>query len=366
MPTSQFDDLATKGVRQLKPYVAGMSSEELARKLNIHEAVKLASNENPLGASKKVIKKLRDNLEYIYLYPDSDAYTLRYKIANYLDVDVEQITLGNGSNEVLEIIARTFASSNDSIIYSRHGFIVYSIITQAIGAQSIIVDTLNWQTDISKIVAKINKNTKLIFIANPNNPTGSWITHDELNYLLEHTPKSCFIVIDEAYHEYTSPQNVPNALNVLEHFDNLIVTRTFSKIYGLAGLRVGYSISHPKVAELLNRVREPFNVNCLAQYAAVTALQEQQHIHSSKAINDQGMVQLREGIERLGLVTIPSQGNFISFALPGDGKNYFEALLHKGYIVRPLHIYEMPNYLRVTIGKLTQNEGFLKALAQVL
>jgi len=355
-----FFQLATPGVQGLQPYQPGKPIEELEREYGIKNAIKLASNENPRGPSPLVWSALQANLINITRYPDGNGFTLKKALAQKLPIDMDTITLGNGSNDVLELIARTFVSSAHSIIFSEYAFAMYPLITQAIGAKAIVTKAKNWGHDLTAMLAAIDKDTRLIFIANPNNPTGTWINKTTLKTFLKAVPEHILVVVDEAYFEYAVLEpNYPNSLEWTSEYSNLIVARTFSKAYGLAGLRVGYSISHPSVANLLNRVRQPFNVNYLALVAAETALSDSEYLEQSVASNHAGMQQLTIAFEKMGLQYIDSACNFVTVNV-GDGAKIYERLLRQGVITRPLG--NMPQHLRVSIGTQTENEQFIAAL----
>jgi histidinol-phosphate aminotransferase len=372
---NSYIDIAAPGVKGLKPYQPGKPIEELQRELGIKEVVKMASNENPQGPSPRAIEAIQKQLTETSRYPDGNGFVLKQALASHLGAKAEQITLGNGSNDVLELVARAFATANDEIIFSQYAFAVYPLVTQAINAKAVRVPAKNWRHDLDAMVASITQATKVIFIANPNNPTGTWLTEKQLLDFLHKVPRKVMVVLDEAYFEYagdpdTGVADYPNGVHLLSQFPNLIVTRTFSKVYGLAGLRVGYSISHEDIADLLNRVRQPFNVNHLGMVAAVAALGDTEYLQQSLRTNSEGIKQLQHGFEALGLAYIPSGGNFLSVEVSAKGGQtaaaVYEALLREGVIVRPVANYNMPNHLRVTVGLAAENERFLSALSKVM
>lgn len=364
--SSNFLDLANPGVKGLHPYVPGKPVEELERELGITNIVKLASNENPLGPSESVLQAIQKALPELSRYPDGNGFTLKAALAEHLSVDADQITLGNGSNDVLELLARTFLSVGDEVIFSEHAFAVYPIVTQAVGATAVVTPARNWAHDLDAMADAITDKTKLIFIANPNNPTGTWLSKGELKAFLKIVPEHVVVVLDEAYFEYVDQENYPDGIKLLKHYPNLVVTRTFSKIYGLASLRVGYGISNPDIADLLNRVRQPFNVNALAQAAAVAALADSEYLLRSREVNARGLEQLIQGFETLDLDYISSVGNFICVHIGEKAAQANDELLREGVIVRPVANYRMPEYLRVTVGTEQENETFLHALKRVL
>lgn len=357
--------LATSGVASLQPYQPGKPVEELERELGIKNIIKLASNENPLGASPKALAVLK-NPGDLSRYPDGNGFRLKAALAEYHGIDVNQITLGNGSNEILELIARAILTPAHEVIFSEHAFAVYPLVTQAIGAKSVIIPAKHWGHDVEGMLSAITANTRLMFVANPNNPTGTWLKKAELRRLLEAVPENLIVVVDEAYFDYVQEKEYPDSMAWLPDFPNLLVTRTFSKAYGLAGFRIGYGVAHKDIADLLNRVRQPFNTNSLALACAEAALSDREHIRKTIGNNQTGMKYLVESFEQLGLEYIPSAGNFICVDLKQPGREIFNRLLHEGVIVRPVDNYGMPNHLRVTIGRPEENERFVKALEKVI
>ncbi len=369
--TEKLFSLACRGVQGLKPYEPGKPIEELEREYGLSNVVKLASNENPLGVSAKVRKAVEQAINDIALYPDGNAFYLKAAIAKHLStadqtIASDNITVGNGSNDVLEIIAHCFADQNAEVIYSQHAFAVYPIVTQAVGAKHVATPAVNWGHDLSAMANAITDKTKLIFIANPNNPTGTWLSANSLHSFLKKVPENIIVVVDEAYHEYIDKAEYVSAIHWLNEFPNLIVTRTFSKAYGLAGLRIGYGVSHPAVTNILNRVRQPFNANSLALVAAQTAISDVDYLEQSIKLNNEGMAQLVSAFEKMALDYIPSVGNFVCVNVKADGNQVYEALLKKGVIVRPVGPYQMPEHIRVSVGTKAENETFLTALKSVL
>ncbi|GAB6068044.1 histidinol-phosphate transaminase [Methylothermus subterraneus] len=361
-------------IEGLTPYQPGKPIEELARELGLdpRRIVKLASNENPLGPSPKAMAAITQGWAEIARYPDGNGFALKQKLAAKLSVKMAQITLGNGSNDVLDLIARVFLGPGRSAVFAEHAFAVYPIATQAVGARARVAPAHDGSCgprfghDLEAMLAQVADDTAVVFIANPNNPTGTWVSREALWGFLKAVPGRVIVVVDEAYCEYVEAEDYPNALAWLEEFPNLIVTRTFSKAYGLAGLRVGYAVSSPEVAELLNRVRQPFNVNRLALLAAEAALDDEAHLEASRVLNRAGLAQLAEGFRALGLDFIPSLGNFIAVDVGREAGPVFAALLKKGVIVRPVANYGLPNHLRVSVGTPEENARFLAALEEVL
>ena len=367
-----FEACAAPGVRGLKPYQPGKPISELEREYGLRDIIKLASNENPLGASPLALEAMQAELATLALYPDGGGFELRRALAERHGLSPDCVTLGNGSNDVLALLAETFLQPGSEAVFSQYGFAVYPIAVQAAGGVARIAPALPSGAqqplghDLAAMAALLGENTRLVFIANPNNPTGTWLEAEALRSFIAAAPAQTVVVIDEAYCEYAVQQGVPDASTWLRQFPNLVVTRTFSKAYGLAGIRVGYSLSSPEIAGLLNRVRQPFNVNSLALAGAQAALQDQAFIQRSVASNAQGLAQLREGLAQLGLVAPPSAGNFVLVDLGQDSRPVFEALLRRGIIVRPVGNYGLPRHVRITVGTAPQNQRLLVELAAVL
>lgn len=359
-----FCDLALDCVTKLHPYVPGKPIEELERELGITDIVKLASNENPLGPSEKVLAAIAQASKELTRYPDGNGFALKAAIANKYQLNADQITLGNGSNDVLELLARAFVSPENEVIFSQYAFAVYPIVTQAVGAKAVIAPARDYGHDLQAMSTLISNKTKLIFIANPNNPTGTFLEAGGLENFISQVPETTIIVLDEAYVEY-GDRDV-NSIDWLAKYPNLVITRTFSKAYGLAGLRIGYALSNPEIADLLNRIRQPFNGNSLALAAAVVALADDQYIADTKEMNNKGMAQVIAGLEELGLSYIPSKANFLTVDIGRNSDEVFDLLLRKGVIIRPVANYGLANHIRVSIGLESENQRFLAALEQVL
>lgn len=363
-----FLALALPGVQKLSPYVPGKPVDELARELNLDPAsiVKLASNENPLGPSPKVLAAIQQELPELTRYPDGNGFTLKTRLAAHYGVTLDQVTLGNGSNDILEMVAHAWLAPGLNAVFSAHAFAVYPIATQAVGAQGKVVPAKAWGHDLDAMLAAIDDNTRVVFIANPNNPTGTWFGPEALHRFLKRVPKTVLVVLDEAYIEYADGDELPDGMKFLAEHPNLLVSRTFSKAYGLAALRVGYAISSPAIAAVLNRVRQPFNVNSLALTAACAALADEDYLQRSRQVNTAGMQQLEAGLRALNLSWIPSRGNFIAVDFGREAAPINQALLHEGVIVRPVAGYGMPHFLRVSIGTEQENARFLHVLRGVL
>lgn len=365
-----FDFLAQAlpGVQQLAPYVPGKPADELARELGLplDSIVKLASNENPLGPSPKVIAAISQAVPELTRYPDGNGFVLKQALAQKFAVELAQVTLGNGSNDILELVAKAWLAPGLNAVFSQHAFAVYPIATMAVGAECREIPANNYGHDLPAILAAIDANTRVVFIANPNNPTGTWFDQQALADFLAQVPEHVIVVLDEAYIEYAEPGELPDGMGFLAKHANLIVSRTFSKAYGLAALRIGYAISSPMIADVLNRIRQPFNVNSLGLVAAVAALEDEEYLQESRASNKQGLQQLSTAFDRLGLSYIESRGNFIAVDFARDAAPINQALLEQGVIVRPVAGYAMPTFLRVSVGTEQENARFIEVLEQVL
>ena len=360
-------DLAPSYIRGIAPYEPGKPISELAREMGLAEAgiIKLASNESPLGASPLARQALEQCLAGISRYPDGNGFELKDALSRRHGVAAECIVLGNGSNDVLEMAGRALLAPGFEAIYSQHAFAVYPIVVQGVGATGIEVPARDYGHDLAAMRRALTPKARVIFIANPNNPTGTLVPAPELEAFIAALPREVLVVLDEAYNEYLTPEARSDSIAWLKRFPNLVVTRTFSKVYGLAGLRVGYAFASPGVADLMNRVRQPFNVNSMALAAATAALGDTDFVRKSYECNRTGMRQLTQGLERLQLEYIPSHGNFVSFKV-GGAAAVFQKLLRAGVIVRPIASYGMPEHLRVTVGLESENTRFLAALERAL
>jgi histidinol-phosphate aminotransferase len=363
-----YATLAADAVGGISPYQPGMPPEELEREYGIKNAIKLASNENPAAIPVSVSEAMQTALQNAGRYPDGGGFALREALAAHLGVAAEQLTLGNGSNDVLVLLAETFLTEASTAVYDQHSFVVYRLAVQATGARALIAEsnpTDHAQPlghDLDAMRALVDETTRLIFIANPNNPTGTWVSGEQLHVFLTALPAHVIVVVDEAYFEYAQGDGYPDTLSWLAEFPNLVLVRTFSKAYGLAAVRVGYGISAPGIAELLNRVRQPFNVNSVAQAGAVAALNEQEWVARTKLANAAGLQQLREGLERLGINSLPSRGNFLLAHIGPDAAECNEYLLRDGVIVRPVANYGLPEYLRITVGTEAELDRLLVSM----
>ena len=367
-PDTRYQELAVPGVRALHPYLPGKPLAELEREYGIRNAVKLASNENPLGPAPAAIAAAQQELAGLARYPEGSGYRLTAALAKKHAVSTDAITLGNGSNDILDMVARVFLGPGREAVFSEHAFAVYPIVVQATGAAARIAaaQVANHGHDLDAMAALVGPDTRVVFIANPNNPTGTWLAELPLRRFVAGLPDHVIVVIDEAYFEYVEQPDYPDTSRWLAEFPNLVVTRTFSKAYGLAGLRVGYAVSAPGIADLLNRVRHPFNVNSVAQAAAVAALDDSAHLQAAIRLNRDGLRQLESGFEKLGLSWIASVGNFVALDTGQDAAAVYERLLQQGVIVRPVANYGLPHHLRVTVGLPEENERVLSARERAL
>ena len=359
-------ELVNRGIDDLSPYEPGKPIEDLERELGIENAIKLASNENPMGPSPKIFDSIEGVLKETHRYPDGNATRLKSTIARKFNVTDNQVTIGNGSNDIIEFVARIFLSRNDSAIYSEHAFAVYPLVVKAVGAKGIEVPAKNFSHDLDLMLESIEESTKLIFIANPNNPTGSFIEYDELIKFLKKVPEHIIVLLDQAYFDYSSFETKDMEFDDLSKFPNLIMSRSFSKAYGLAGFRVGFCVSSKEIADYLNRVRQPFNANSLALFAAEKALEDQDFIDKCLQLNLEQKELLYKELDSLGYECLPSRANFISFDCKQDSSEAFNKLLMEGVIVRSLAVYKMPNYLRVSVGLPEENLSFLEKIKLTL
>lgn len=364
-------ELAPEYIRAIQPYEPGKPISELVRDLGLdkNNVIKLASNENPLGTSPLAKEAMLKALTESARYPDGGGFELKASLSDSLGVPVEQIVLGNGSNDVLELAARIFLRPGTTAIYSQYAFAIYPLLAQAVGARGISVLAKDYGHDLMAMLAAVTPETRVIFIANPNNPTGTLCDARELFRFLERVPRDILVILDEAYNEYLSEANKANSISWLKDFQNLVITRTFSKAYGLASVRVGFALAHADIANLMNRIRQPFNVNSIGLAAAEAALHDVEFVKKAYTTNRIGMQQMTTGLSRMGLDYIPSFGNFVSVHIDGSptrSLQIYTTLLQLGVIVRPLGNYDLPNHLRVTIGTEEENNRFLTALEEAL
>jgi histidinol-phosphate aminotransferase len=364
--------LAAPSVRTLAPYVPGKPIEELEREYGVHDIIKLASNENPLGPGRLARAAIATASQEIGLYPDGGGFALKQALARKHGCELECITLGNGSNDVLVMLAEAFLAPDVEAVFSQFAFAVYPIAVQAAGATARVATAyppahpMALGHDLDAMRRLVNERTRLVFVANPNNPTGTWVDTEALRAFIASLPQTTLVVVDEAYIEYVEDPAFADASRWLDEFPHMVVTRTFSKAYGLAGLRVGYALSHPAVAALLNRVRQAFNVNSIALAAARAALDDVEHLQRSVEMNRSGMSQLEQGLDAIGVRRFPSKGNFILIDCGKPAAPIYESMLRQGVIVRPVGAYQLPTHLRLTIGTQAQNERLLAALRRAL
>src|ERR671922_2362283 len=361
-------ELSPSYVRSIAPYQPGKPIAELAREMGLdeHSIVKLASNENPRGIGPRTRAAIDAALADVARYPDGNGFELKQALSARYGVDMGSIVLGNGSNDVLELVALAFLGPGRAAVMSQHAFAVYPLATQARGARSTVLPAKNYGHDLEAMARAIDDETYVAWVANPNNPTGTFARFEEVEAFLRRVPERVLVVLDEAYNEYLPPELRSDTFKLIKRHPNLVVTRTFSKAYGLAGLRVGYALAHPSVADVMNRVRQPFNVNSLALVAATAALDDMEFVARSYAENLRGLRQLEEGARGLGLDYTPSYGNFITLRV-GKAAEIYRRLLRRGVIVRPVGGgYGLPEHLRVTAGTAQENQKFLAALAASL
>jgi histidinol-phosphate aminotransferase len=367
MTDPTLSELAPDYVRRIAPYIPGKPVEELARELGLDPStiVKLASNENPRGPSAGVRAAIASAVADVTRYPDGNGFALKSALAARLGVAAAQIVLGNGSNDILELVSLAFLEPGDEAVYSQHAFAVYPLATQARGAHGIEVAAHDYGHDLAAMRAAITARTRVVFVANPNNPTGTWLPPAAVRAFVASVPRDVVVVLDEAYDEYLEPADRADSVAWIASYPNLVVSRTFSKAHGLAALRVGYGVMDATVADLLNRVRQPFNVNALGQAAAVAALQDDAYVEESRALNRKGLAQLYAGLDALGVAYLRSHANFV-LAKVGEAGRVHVSLLEQGVIVRPVANYGLPQWLRVTVGLPAENDRFLAALAHAL
>ncbi|MAZ45592.1 MAG: histidinol-phosphate transaminase [Gammaproteobacteria bacterium] len=352
-------------IEKLTPYQPGKPIDELARELGLKNIVKLASNENPYGPSPLAIEVLRAGFDELSRYPDGGAFNLKIELSRYLGIGAEQITVGNGSNDILDLAARCALTPGSETIVSQHAFVVYRLATLSAGGNLVEVPAKEYGADLGAMLDAVSGKTSIIFLANPNNPTGTWVNSADLSVFLDKLPKHIWVVLDEAYHEYVFHDSYPDGIKLLNQYPNLIITRTFSKIFGLAGLRVGYAVSSSEIADLMNRVRQPFNVNSLGMLAASAALKDEQFVASSKRLNQENMVRFCAGLKAIGVTYIPSAANFVAFDVGRPATDIQKLLLEEGFILRPIGEYGLPNHLRMTIGTEKENAAVLDILGSI-
>jgi histidinol-phosphate aminotransferase len=364
--TCDFIALANKGVREATPYQAGKSIESLMRELNLSCVIKLASNENPLGPSPKAIKAMQKTLTDMHYYPDTGNHRLKHALAEFNGVDPEQIIIANGSDALIRLLNYTFVTAQHEVIVSEHTFSPFVSMPSAIGAKVISTPAKNWGADLDAMLDAINERTKLICLANPNNPTGTWFNHRDFLNFMKKVPSHIIVLMDEAYYEFIDNPDYPQSLQIQKQFSNMVISRTFSKAYGLAGIRVGYFIADPQICALINRIRLPFAVATPANVAALAALEDQEHVKRTTANNRESLSLLENGLKTLGLSPVPSVANFSFVDLKQEALPIYQELLKKGFIIRPLLLnYGLKQHVRISAGTCEETEKFLKALETV-
>lgn len=356
--------MVSEGIRGLIPYKPGKPIEELERELGIQGSIKVASNENPVGPSPMAVEAIRNTLTGLNRYPDGNVTILKEKLAGSLGVKPANLIIGNGSNEILELVLRTYLKPGGSVVFSEHAFVVYHLVTKAAGGRGIAVPMDGFKHDLAAMAKAIEPDTCMLFVANPNNPTGTMNTAGEVEALIDAMPDDCILVLDEAYKEYVDDPDYPESIDYIDK--RVLVARTFSKLHGLAGLRVGYGVAHENVIEFMNRVRQPFNVNMLAQAAAAAAIGDVEHQEKVRRINREGMKFILDNLKRMELAWVPSVANFVLIDIDRDCNEVFQAMLKKGVIVRSMAEYGYPKHIRVTIGTPEENERFIESLGEVL
>jgi histidinol-phosphate aminotransferase len=358
--------LMRKCVQRLKPYSPGKPIEELERELGVTGSIKLASNENPLGPSPKAMRAVAENLKNIHRYPDANAYYLREKLADKFGLPMNRIMVGNGADELIELVAQTFLSPGEAVIIPEHAFLLYETFALSFDGKAMIVPLSGFSVDLEAMINAVTADTKIVFINNPQNPTGKALVKDEISRFLNNLPSDVIVVLDEAYIEFSTDPCVGSGLEFLDSYPLLVVLRTFSKIYGLAGLRLGYGFASEAIIDALNRVRQPFNVNSMAQVAALAALDDDEFVKKTLALTREGLAYLYGELDRLGLAYIPSQANFLLIKTPLGARETYERMLKQGVIIRPMDSYGLEDYIRVNVGLPGENSRFITALEGVI
>lgn len=353
-------------IANLKPYPPGKPLEELEREYGITDSIKLASNENPLGTSPLALEAIRSHLKNLRRYPDGSAYYLKQRLSQRLGVEESSIVLGNGSNEIIDLVIRTFVQPKEEVLISEPTFLVYPLMTQAVGARAVKVPQKNFAHDLQAMAEAATKNTRVVFLDNPNNPSGTVISRKDFEAFRSRIPQDVIIVLDEAYMEFADPEQTMTGLEYLNGYPPVMSLRTFSKAYGLAGLRVGYGVMPPEVAGYLNRTRQPFNVNSLAQVAALAALDDEEFLQETQKIVREGLAFLYVELDKLQLRTHATQANFFLIEVGYDGRKVYEAMLRRGVIVRAMNSYGLDNYIRISVGRPEENKRFVEGLKDVL
>lgn len=358
--------LAREKILEITPYKPGKPIEEVRRELGLEEIIKLASNENSLGPSKLALKAMEERLSDVCLYPDSEGYELKRALSRKLEVEESEIAIGSGSCELIELILKAFVNPGDEVLSSQYGFLMFMLATQIVGGENVVVEAKDYGHDLEAMVEAITPRTKVLFIANPNNPTGTMNTAEEVELFMSKAPANVVVVFDEVYYEFVDREDYPRTFPYVKEGRNVIILRSFSKIYGLAGLRIGYAIAKEELVWLINQVKQPFNTTTLAQIGAVAALEDEEHVRMTLELNKKGKECLYSELGKLGLFYLPSQANFVLINLKVDAEPIFDKLLREGVVVRPLRGYGLPTCIRVTVGTPEQNEKFINALKKVM
>lgn len=361
-----MNKLPRKGVENLIPYPPGKPIEELERELGIKGSIKLASNENPLGPSPKAVQAIMEKVHGLHRYPDGSGYYLKTKLSEKFGLPADRIILGNGSNELIELIVRTFLSSGDHVVQAFPTFLVYEKVVTGAGGMITSVPLSDFRIDLDAVYREITPKTKIVFINNPNNPTGTALSKEELFDFLRQVPEDVIVALDEAYIEFVSDETTAQGLELLTKHPCLCVLRTFSKLYGLAGLRIGYGFASEKIIDYMNRVRQPFNANTLAQAAAMAALDDAEFVSKTLKLTREGLAYLYQSLDHMGLEYLPTQTNFFLIKVPPGGKSVYNRMLKQGVIVRAMDAYGLPDYIRINVGLAEENERFIETLKKVL
>ncbi|MDD2586671.1 MAG: histidinol-phosphate transaminase [Syntrophomonadaceae bacterium] len=361
-----INDTARPEIFNLKTYVPGKPIEEVKRELGLDDIIKMASNENPLGGAPKAIKAISENLDKLHIYPDSNCYNLKSKLVLATGISEPGILVGNGSDELFRLISETFLNKGDEVIFAQPTFAEYEFAATIMGAKCVVVPVIDFKHDLKAMLAAINEKTKLLYICNPNNPTGSIVSGEEIKDFMDQIPDHVLVIFDEAYYEYVENASYQSGLSYVLEGRNAIVLRTFSKIYGLAALRVGYALTTPEIASAIQRVTEPFNVNMMAQIGATAAIDDKEHVAKSQKLNAQGKKYLYSEFTKMGLQYIETDANFIFVDTGRDCREVFNQLLRQGVIIRTGDIFGYPTFIRVTIGTMEDNQRFITSLKHVL
>ena len=365
MKKSTKQHLLRKGIADIKPYIPGKPIQEVERELGLEDVIKLASNENPLGPSSLALEAMKTALQEVHLYPDAECYDLREAAAASLQISPNQLIFGNGGEEIITLIGKAFINEGDPCVISRDVYDAYESVVKIMGGKITYSDLVDYRVDLEDMLQKTNEKTKIVFICNPMNPTGTIVTRQELEPFLERIPQGTLVVLDEAYSHFVSDRNYPDGIDYVRQGKNVIVLRTFSKIYGLGGIRIGYGVAHPELIQYLRQVKEPFNVNALAQVGALAALRDDDHVNRTLNLVRTEKTFLYNELSAMGLQFVPSESNFIFIDVGMDARFLFQEMLRRGIIIRPGDIWNLPNFVRLTIGTREQNLRFIKAIKDI-